>query len=63
MFELLSKRIINESGEPEIFEYGRFPEAFRNQVFYILKDVISPYCTYNFELWDFLRKVIVEKKD
>lgn len=52
MFELLSKRIINESGEPEVFVYNSFPQAFRNQVFYILQDVINPYSTYDAELWD-----------
>lgn len=52
MFELLSKRIINESGEPEVFVYNSFPQTFRNQVFYILQDVLSPYSTYDEELWD-----------
>lgn len=52
MFELLSKRIMNESGEPEVFVYNSFPQAFRNQVFYIMKDVLEPYSTYNEELWD-----------
>ena len=39
MYELLSKRIKNADGEPEVFIYNSFPSAFRNQVFYILEDV------------------------
>ena len=36
MYELLSKRIKNADGETEVFTYNSFPQAFRNQVFYIL---------------------------
>ena len=50
MYELLSKRIKNADGEPEMFTYNSFPQAFRNQVFYILEDGLEPYSTYN-ETW------------
>ena len=43
MYELLSKRIKNADREPEVFTYNSFPQAFRNQVFYILEDVLEPY--------------------
>ena len=33
MYELLSKRIKNADGEPEVFTYNSFPQTFRNQVF------------------------------
>ena len=55
MYELLSKRIKNADGEPEVFTYNSFPQAFRNQVFYFLEDVLEPYSTYSENLWD--RKV------
>lgn len=38
--------------EPEVFLYNSFPQPFRNQVFYILEDVLSPYSTYDENLWD-----------
>lgn len=41
MYELLSKRIKNADGELEVFTYNSFPQAFRNQVFYILEDVLG----------------------
>ena len=43
MYELLSKRIKNADGELEVFTYNSFPQAFRNQVFYILEDVLEPH--------------------
>ena len=52
MYELLSKRIKNADGEPEVFTYNSFPQAFRNQVFYILE----PYSTYDENLWDIFEK-------
>lgn len=47
MYELLSKRIKNADGELEVFTYNSFPQAFRNQVFYILEDVLEPHSAYN----------------
>ena len=52
MYELFSKKIKNADGEPEVFTYNSFTQAFRNQVFYILEDVLEPYSTYKENLWD-----------
>lgn len=62
MFELLLKRIMNELGEPEVFIYNSFPQAFRNQVFYILKDVLNPYSTYDQELRDVFEEKFCREK-
>ena len=62
MYELLSKRIKNADGEPEVFTYNSFPQAFRNQVFYILEDVLEPYSTYNENLWDIFEKKFCREK-
>lgn len=62
MYELLSKRIKNASGEPEVFLYNSFPQAFRNQVFYILGDVLNPYTTYDENLWDILEENFCREK-
>lgn len=62
MYELLSKRIKNADGEPEVFTYNSFPQVFRNQVFYILEDVLEPYSTYNENLWDIFEKKFLQRK-
>lgn len=41
MYELYSRRIKNAAGEPEVYEYDTFSDAFRNQVFYALSDVFD----------------------
>ena len=41
-----------------MFTYNSFPQAFRNQVFYILEDVLEPYSKYDENLWN----VFEEKK-
>lgn len=41
MYKLYSERIRNQDGEPEVYVYNKFPEAFRNQVFYIMADVLD----------------------
>lgn len=49
------KKYIQEGeadGEPEVFTYNSFPQAFRNQVFYILEDVLEPYSKYDENLWN-----------
>lgn len=33
MHQLYSERIKNQDEEPEVYNYGDVPEAFRNQVF------------------------------
>ena len=35
-----------------MFIYNIFPQAFRNQVFYILEDVLEPFSKYDEKLWD-----------
>lgn len=62
MYELLSKRIKNADGELEVFTYNSFPQAFRNQVFYILEDVLEPYSTYDENLWDIFEKNFCREK-
>ena len=62
MYELLSKRIKNADGEPEVFIYNSFPSAFRNQVFYILEDVLEPYSTYDENLWDIFEENFCREK-
>lgn len=41
MYELYSRRIKNAAGEPEVYEYDTFSDAFRNQAFYALSDVLD----------------------
>lgn len=41
MYKLYSERIKNKDGEPEVYIYDEFPEAFRNQVFYIMTDILD----------------------
>lgn len=41
MYKLYSERIKNKDGEPEVYIYDEFPMAFRNQVFYIIEDVLD----------------------
>lgn len=62
MYELLSKRIKNAAGEPEVFLYNDFSQPFRNQVFYILEDVLDPYTTYDENLWDIFEKQFCREK-
>lgn len=44
MYELYSRRISNNLGEPEVYSYDSFPIQFRTQVLYILADVLN-YCS------------------
>ena len=63
MFDLLSKRIKNASGEPEVYVYDNLPKEFRNQVYYILEDVIAPYCSYDSEnLWNTIHDMFAREK-
>lgn len=41
LYKLYSERIKNKDGEPEVYIYDEFPEAFRNQIFYIMVDVLD----------------------
>ena len=60
MYKLFSERIKNKDGEPEVYIYDEFPEAFRNQVFYIMADVLDRleycYCKWNDLHDDFCRE-------
>ena len=41
MYTLYSKRIKDAAGDPEVYVYDVFPQAFRNQTFYALSDVLD----------------------
>lgn len=41
LYKLYSERIRNRDGEPEVYIYDEFPQEFRNQVFYIMVDVLD----------------------
>lgn len=43
MYTLYSKRIKDAAGEPEVYVYDVFSQAFRNQMFYALSDVLDFY--------------------
>ena len=45
-----------------MFTYNIFPQAFRNQVFYILEDVLEPYSTYDENLWDIFEENFCREK-
>lgn len=62
MYELLSRRIKNSSGEPEVYIYDMCPKEFRNQVFYIIEDLVEPYNNYDFDMWDFLEEIFCREK-
>lgn len=63
MFDLLSRRIKNASGEPEVYIYDSFPKEFRNQVYYIIEDVIDPYCSYGCtNLWNTMHDMFAREK-
>lgn len=63
MFDLLSRRIKNASGEPEVYVYDDLPEAFRTQVYYTMEDIINPYCDYgDDELWNEVHNIFAREK-
>lgn len=63
MYKLFSERIKNKDGEPEVYIYDEFPEAFRNQVFYIMEDVLDKYTEeYDEKLWNHLYYVFAREK-
>ena len=41
MYTLYSKRMKNASGEPEVYIYDTFPQAFRNQFFYVIEELFD----------------------
>lgn len=62
MYKLYSERIRNKDGEPEVYSYDEFPEAFRNQVFYIIVDVLEGYSNEYGNQWDKLFKAFAREK-
>lgn len=63
MFELLSQRLKNKNGEPEVYIYENLPKEFRNQVFYIISDVLNPYFENdNSDLWGFIHDGFAREK-
>lgn len=63
MYKLYSERIRNKDGEPEVYIYDEFPEGFRNQVFYIMSDVLDEYTNgYDEKLWNYLYTAFSREK-
>lgn len=62
MYKLFSERIRNRDGEPEVYIYDEFPEAFRNQVFYIMADVLDQYEGYGDGLWGYMHDTFFREK-
>lgn len=63
MFELLSNRLKNKNGEPEVYIYDDFVKEFRNQVFYIISDVLNPYVENDHsDLWEFIHDGFAREK-
>ncbi len=60
MYKLYSERIKNRDGEPEVYIYDEFPEAFRNQVFFIMSDVLDEY--EDEDLWDYVHDTFSREK-
>ncbi|MCI9201710.1 MAG: hypothetical protein HFI03_15265 [Lachnospiraceae bacterium] len=54
MYKLFSERIKNKNGEPEVYSYDVSSKAFRNQVFYIMADVLDIYEEHGDSLWDYM---------
>lgn len=62
MYKLYSERIKIKDGEPEVYIYDEFPEAFRNQVFYIISDLLEG-CFDKFGYqWDTLFRAFAREK-
>ena len=63
MFELLSERLKNKNGEPDVYIYDDFSGEFRNQVFYIVSDVLDPYFENDHsDLWEFIHDSFAREK-
>lgn len=60
MYKLYSERIRNRDGEPEVYIYDEFSEAFRNQVFYIMCDILDEYDNEGF--WDYMHDEFSREK-
>lgn len=62
MFDLLSNRIRNANGEPEVYIYDDLPKEFRTQVYYILKDIVEPYISHKSNLWEIMHDTFAREK-
>lgn len=62
MRELLSIRLRNSQEEPEVYKYDEFSDAFRNQIFFILKDILEPYENNDESMWDILHDMFSREK-
>lgn len=57
MYTLYSKRNKDASGDPEIYVYDIFPLTFRNQVFYVLSDVLDYFADHGAtDVWNYLHR-------
>ena len=55
MYQLFSERNKNPKDKPDVYEYDNIPDSFRNQLFYILTDVIDEHgFKIGTDLWDSL---------
>lgn len=63
MFELLSERLKNMNGEPEIYIYDDFSGEFRNQVFFTVSDVLNLYFENDHsDMWGFIHDSFAREK-
>lgn len=68
MYKLFSERNKEENAEPDVLIYDDFPQSFRNQVFFILSDVLDPYVYYDYkydcymDIWESLEKRYCREK-
>lgn len=61
MYKLYSERIKNKDGEPEVYIYDELPEAFRNQIFFIMEDLFDDVELWNYD-WDNLHDEFCREK-
>lgn len=52
MYKLYSERYKSEQELPDVYEYETIPQKFRNQLFFILEDVLDSYPLSFESLWD-----------
>lgn len=62
MYKLFSERQRNAKGELEVYQYEGFSSAFRNQVFYIIQDVVNKYHFTDGNIWEMLHDSFCREK-
>ena len=67
MFKLYSERTTNPNELPDVYEYENIPDRFRNQLFFILEDILDYRTVTLDDLWSsisatFSREIIRKKK-